>query len=420
MPLRTAPVRAPVLAPLLVVAITAGLLAPGLTSPRAAEPGERYRVSADELPEPYATESAGVRPETVARPEGHGLDVPDGFTASLWADGLSHPREMLVLPDGSVLLAEPREGHITRLWDNDNDGRADDRWAFLTGYAAPYGMVLDGRSFYFADLSGVFRVALNDAFAPEGTPERVVPAGTIGGTMGHWSRNLELSADGETLFVAVGSRGNIAEEEPPRATILSVDLTAQPPVQPEVFAAGLRNPIGLDIHPETGALYTVVNERDGMGDGLVPDYLTAVEEGQFYGWPYAYTGQNPQPDFASLRPDLVDASVVPDLLFQAHSAPIDLLFPRPQTMPADFSEGAFVTLRGSWNRSDPLGYMVAFAPFLEGRPTGEYVVFATGFRLNEGAPAEVWGRPTGLAQLPDGSLLVADDTGRTIWRIAPE
>ncbi|MEQ9812439.1 MAG: PQQ-dependent sugar dehydrogenase [Azospirillaceae bacterium] len=407
-------------APFLAIVLSAGLLAPVPAGAQIAEPDERYRVTVDDLPEPYATGSAGVRPETVSRPDGHSLQVPEGFSASLWADGLSHPREMLVLPDGSVLLAEPRQGHITRLWDNDNDGRSDDRWTFLSGHAAPYGMVLDGRTFYFADLSGVFRVDLDDGFAPEGTPERLVPAGTIGGTMGHWSRNLELSADGETLFVAVGSRGNIAEEEPPRATILAIDLTVEPPVTPQVFASGLRNPIGLDIHPETGALYTVVNERDGMGDGLVPDYLTAVEEGQFYGWPYAYLGPNPQPDFASLRRDLVEATVVPDLLFQAHSAPIDLMFPRARTMPAEFAEGAFVTLRGSWNRSDPLGYMVVFAPFHEGRPTGEYVAFATGFRLNEGAPAEVWGRPTGLAQLPDGSLLVADDTGRTIWRIAPE
>ncbi|MBP5858785.1 PQQ-dependent sugar dehydrogenase [Marivibrio halodurans] len=385
-------------------------------------PGERFRVEAADLPEPYATQSVANSVNTVRRPETFELLVPEGFEATLFADDLSHPRNLVVTGDGSVYLAQSRAGVIARLRDSDGDGRADRRETLLDDFARPHGLALHDGFLYFADLEAVWRATIRD----DGTlaeAERLTEPGALGPGSGHWTRNIAIAPDASALFVAIGSRGNIAEEPEPRATIQRFAMKADGTLGARsTHATGLRNPVGTAFHPETGDLYTVVNERDGMGDGLVPDYLTRVEEGAFYGWPYAYAGGLPQPDYAEDRPDLVEATVMPDMLIQSHSAPIGLAFLDGADVPADWRDDALIALRGSWNAAIPRGYKVVRAVFEDGTPTGDYVNFATGFRLDDpdeapNGPADVWGRPTGVAVMPDGSILISDDTGGTIWRV---
>ncbi|MCB9948350.1 MAG: PQQ-dependent sugar dehydrogenase [Rhodospirillaceae bacterium] len=399
-----------------VAAVSVLMLA---TGPAAAQaPGEGIEVRAQDLPAPYQSQSVGNSPETVGRPEGTVLAVPQGFTASIFAEGLIHPREMEVLPSGDVLLAEPRAGRITLLRDADGDGRAEGISTFAAGLSAPHGMELRPDGLYVADLVGVWRLAYRPgATAAGGPPQQITPRGAFGIPDGHWSRTLVFHPDGSRFYVAIGSQANIEEEAEPRATIqeFRADGSGQ-----RTFAAGLRNPVGIAFQPGTQSLFAVVNERDGLGDRLVPDYLTQVADGGFYGWPYAYIGPNPQPGFADRRPDLVAATVVPDLLFESHSAPLGLVFYQGDQFPADYRGDAFVALHGSWNRADPAGYFVARVPFEDGRPAGGYEVFASGFRIGGTGRARVWGRPAGVAVAADGALLIADDTGGTVWRVAFE
>lgn len=400
------------------LALAALLLFP--LSAMAQQVGQRFEVTVADLPEPYASASARNGPQTVARPSDASLNVPDGFSATLFAEGLTHPRELVELPNGDVLVSEPRAGHVLLLRDADHDGVAETSEIFIDGLIAPYGLAVQGYLLYIADARGVWRVpyTLGDLHAPS-TPELVTDLGVFGSGQGHWSRSLVFHPTEPRFYIGVGSRGNIDVEAEPRATIMEFTLTNGSPAPGRVFATGLRNPIGVAFYPGSTDLFTVVNERDGMGDGLVPDYLTRVDDGAFYGWPYAYLGSNPQPDFAELRLDLVAVSVVPDLLFMAHSAPIDVVFYDGGAFPADYDGDAFVSLRGSWNRSDPTGYMIVRVPFSDGAPEGGYEVFATGFRLDDGTQrAQVWGRPTGLLVTLNGGLLIADDTSGTIWRIA--
>lgn len=386
-------------------------------------PGERFRVEAADLPAPYATQSVANSVNTVPRPADLELRVPEGFEATLFADGLSHPRNLVVAADGSVYLAQSRDGVIARLRDGDGDGRADRRETLLDGFARPHGLALHDGFLYVADLDAVWRAPIREDGTLAGA-ERLTEPGALGGGSGHWTRNIAIAPDASALFVAIGSRGNIAEEPEPRATIQRFAMKADGTLGARsTHAAGLRNPVGTAFHPETGDLYTVVNERDGMGDGLVPDYLTRVAEGTFHGWPYAYAGGLPQPGYAEERPDLVEATVMPDMLIQSHSAPIGLAFLAGADVPVDWRDDALIALRGSWNAAIPRGYKVVRAVFADGAPTGEYVNFATGFRLDDpdeapNGPADVWGRPTGVAVMPDGAILISDDTGGTIWRVS--
>ncbi|MGO4127221.1 sorbosone dehydrogenase family protein [Inquilinus sp. YAF38] len=397
----------------------AALLAiPLITLPAAAQdiaPGTKFEVRPDALPRPYATDAVANSSETVARTDAMRPQVPKGMTATLFATGLSGPREMLVLPDRSILVSEPGAGRISRLVAPNPPARAG-AMPFLTGLDQPYGMALRRDALYVADLDGLWRVpyAPGDAKA-QARPQRITSDGAFDGGNGHHSRNLIWDPASDRFFVAIGSRSNIAEEPAPRATI---QVFAADGSGGRTYASGLRNPVGLALQPGTGLLYTVVNERDGLGNGLVPDYLTVVQEGGFYGWPYAYLGRNPQPDLADKKPDLVRQAIVPDLLFESHSAPLDVVFYDGSMFP-DWRGDALVTLHGSWNRADPIGYMVVRVPFRDGKPVGGYEALATGFRVNRGdGAAQVWGRPAGIAVLPDGAILVSDDEGGTIWRIA--
>jgi glucose/arabinose dehydrogenase len=400
--------------------IAGALLAMPLAKPVPAEVGERIQVSPKDLPPPYATRSASNSPRVVTRPPSAAPKAPAGFEVTLFASGLSHPRHLIVAANGDVLLAEPSEDQITLLRDADGDGRAELVQPFVEKLDRPHGLQIHEGYLYIGDTERVWRLPYHPGDTkPRGPLERVTAEGAIGAGNGHWTRNVAVSADGRQLYVSIGSAGNIAEEQAPRATIqvFALDPQSAAARSQTTFAGGLRNAVGIAFYPGTNRLYAVVNERDGLGDGLVPDYLTEVRQGAFYGWPYSYIGSHPQPNYADRRPDLVRRAVVPDLLFLSHSAPIGLIFYQGRQFPEEYRGNAFVTLRGSWNASKPVGYQVARVPFRAGKPEGGYEIFLDGFRIGGNDRAEVWGRPAGIAEMPDGSLLVADDTGKTIWKV---
>ena len=410
----------PGLRPIAALTLLAGFLIP----PALAEkPGDRFFIDPDKMAEPYASSSAVNPSSRSSKPSAAALELPPGFTVNLFADKLQHARNIKTAPDSTVFLAQANRGRIVALKDTNGDGKADQRDYFLRGLNRPHGMALHKGWLYVADLDYVRRVPWQPGQRVAGeTLEKLTPEGALGPGTGHWTRNLTISPDGKWLYVSIGSRGNIGEEPLPRASIQRFELKPDGTLgRQDTFAAGLRNPVGVGFHPGNGKLYTVVNERDGMGDGLVPDYFTSVKEGGFYGWPYAYIGPNPMPGQAEKAPDLVKASLVPDVLIRSHSAPLGLTFLDQANVPSDWKDDALVTLHGSWNAADATGYKLIRVPFENGEPTGEYINFLTGFHLNPGAKdqsASVWGRPVGLAVLPDGSILMSEDANHTIWRIS--
>lgn len=379
-------------------------------------PGQRFEVRPDALPAPYATPSAGNGSERVTRPRSAVPRVPQGFRAAVFAKGLDHPRWMTVAANGDVLLAEPREDKVTLLRDGDGDGRAELTVTFADGFERPHGLAIQGEFLYVADVRGVWRMRYKPGqLKIEDKPQRVTKPDAFGPPGGHWTRNIVFHPNGSRFYVAIGSRGNITEDPEPRATVqeFSADGTVQ-----RTFASGLRNPVGIAFYPKSDHLYVVVNERDGMGDGLVPDYLTRIRLGDFLGWPFAYIGNHPQPGLGEKKPELVAKTKTPDVLFQSHSAPLGLVFYDRSQFPQKYRMGAFVALHGSWNAAKPTGYKVVFVPFQGGKPEGGYENFATGFWVRGTRTAYVWGRPAGLALARDGSLLVADDVANVVWRIS--
>lgn len=376
-------------------------------------------VSLNSLPAPYQSASTIKPAQMVPIPDNPVLQVPAGFEVNVFAGGLTKPRWLAVTPTGDLLVTETPENRIRLLRDTNGDGVADARTTFAgpeNGLNQPFGMVFAGNYFYVGNTDSVVRFPYtNGQLQITGTGEKI--ADLPGG--GHWTRTLALSPDGQQLYVAVGSNSNVTPEELPRASVqvMNLDGTNQ-----RTFASGLRNPTGLDFNPVTGKLYTVVNERDGLGNDLVPDYLTGLSAGEYYGWPYAYLASNrvdPRRTVngVSERPDLVASTRTPDLLFQAHSAPLGLQFYDGQTFPQQYRNGAFVAFRGSWNRDQGTGYKLVFAPFgADGRPQGSYQDFLTGFMLDPAGPT-TWGRPVGLQTMPDGSLLVAEEENNRIYRI---
>ncbi len=400
-----------------LAAWTLGVILAAAAAPAAEMPvpGQRFEVKPADLPRPYATPSARNSSRLALLPPGASLQVPAGFRATIFADGLSHPRNLVAAADGAVFLAQSREGEVTLLRDTDGSGAADVIAPFITGLLLPHGLALRNGYLYVADSDFVRRFLIGGARAPlaPGAGEVLTGRGAFGRPGGHWTRNLALSPDGQRIYVAIGSASNLSEEPAPRATVQIFEDGSQ-----RTLAAGLRNPVGIAVYPGTDDVYVVVNERDGLGDELVPDYLTRIREGEFFGWPYAYTGAIPQPGLGDRRPDLVAQSKVPDVLFRSHSAPLGLVFYDGAQFPAEFRGDAFVALHGSWNAAEPRGYMVARVPFENGRPLGWYEAFATGFWAAGTSTALVIGRPAGLAVAADGALLVADDAGGRVWRIA--
>ncbi len=385
----------------------AGTLEPRENFAAEHEIGRRFRIDPASLPPPGLEPSASNGPRPIGY-SGQGLRVPPGFTASLVATGIRNPRRLLVLANGDVLVAQQSAGAVLLLRDG-GAGQAA-RQIYADGFNGPYGLAWRGNDLLVADQDGIWRVA-----APGARPEPVIRRGVFGADRGHNNRPLAIDPRTGALFAGVGSLGNIGVEPEPKATIQRFDADGS---NQTTQAAGTRNPTALAIHPQTGELWAGVQERDGLGDNLPSDYLIRVRPGGFYGWPYAYLGPNPQPGFAEHAPDRVAATIVPDLLFQAHSSLLDFLFYEGGQFPPYYRGGVFAALKGSWNRSLPTGYKLVFAPFANGSPAGYYENFATGFWAAGEQRAEVWGRPAALAVARDGSLLVADDTGGTIWRIA--
>jgi len=413
--------------------------APSVTDPAQLpdqEIGRRISVKPEDLPPPYTKPVAASRSLTVPY-AGQVPRVPQSFTVTPFVTGLVHPRRLLVLPNGDVLVAEQKVGYLTLLRDHDGDGRADWIERHAEGFNGPYGLAWRDGDVLVADQDGIWKVphragALRAGRSSEQkvadvppeerkpTPhivgeDMITSKGVFGIVQGHANRHLAIDPKDGALFVGVGSSGNIGVEPDVKATIqrFEADGSGQ-----STYASGMRNPTALAFQPGTGDLYAVVQERDGLGDRLVPDYLTRVEKGAFYGWPYSYIGKNPQPGFAQMRPDKVQSAVVPDLLFEAHSSLLDLVFYTGDQFPSDYRGDVFVALKGSWNRSEPTGYKVVRVPFKDGKPQGFYENFMTGFWTGGINRAEVWGRPAALAVAKDGALLVADDTGGTIWRVA--
>jgi glucose/arabinose dehydrogenase len=411
-------------------ACTAGLLA---------QSSDQARVK---LPPPYATPSAVNFPKVIGWPAGKTPSAPKRFQVDLFAGDLEGPRWLLVLPNNDVLVAQsrterlakiepaieeglrqagslgPSPNQITLLRDADHDGTFEFRSVLLAGLRQPFGMLLLNDRLYVANTDSVVRYPYKvGETRVTAAPEKIVDL-PAGGYNNHWTRNIIASPDGQKLYITVGSQTNADEEgldakQPHRAAILQVNPDGS---GLRVFASGLRNPNGMDWAPGTNTLWTVVNERDLLGDDLVPDFFTSVRDGGFYGWPYSYFGQHQDPRQKGKRPDLVARALMPDVPTGAHTASLGLTFYRGQAFPQRFRNGAFIGQHGSWNRSAFSGYRVVFVPFDNGRPTGPIEDFVTGFIASE-ERKEVYGRPVGVAVLGDGSLLVADDAGGRIWRV---
>jgi glucose/arabinose dehydrogenase len=381
----------------------------------------------------------------VGWPDGASPEAGAGLRVEAFARELDHPRWLYVLPNGDVLVAEsnapagegggivdwvmgrvmeragagvPSADRITLLRDGDGDGEAETRTVFIDGLHSPFGMALVGRDFYVANTDALVRFDYEPgATRIEGEGEKIVslPAGKLNQ---HWTRNVIANEDGTRLYVTVGSASNIAdngiEAEERRAAILEVDPEAR---TSHVYASGLRNPNGLDWEPVSGELWTTVNERDGLGGDLVPDYMTAVEPGGFYGWPYSYFGDHLDHRVEPQRPDLVATAIVPDYALGAHTASLGLAFYEADLLPPRYRDGAFVAQHGSWNRKPLAGYRVIYVPFAEGEPAGRPADVLTGFVNDDG---EAQGRPVGVAVDARGAVLVADDVGNAIWRLVPE
>ncbi len=378
------------------------------------------RITVADLPAPFATTSATKGADVVDVPADAVLNVPDGFAVQVFAE-MNGPRAMAVTPEGDVLVAESQGHRLVRLRDADGDGVAEAREVVATradnGLNRPFGLVVHRGALYVASTDKLVRFDWpggSGAVTGMGTTLATFPGG------GHWTRGLALTPDSSALFVAIGSRSNVDVEEAPRATIQRVPLAGGTMT---TFADGLRNPVGMDVHPATGVLYTVVNERDGLGDDLVPDFLTSVQSGAFYGWPYTYlTPAKLDPrrmrDGASERPDLAVRTTTPEVLFQAHSAALGIAFGHRTRFPARYQSGAFVAMRGSWNRSEGTGYKIAFVPFTAaGRAEGGYEDFLTGFLTDPSGPT-TFARPVGLVVARDGSLLLSEDGNGRIYRIS--
>jgi len=404
------------------------------------------KTTKKQLPSPYATKSVTNYSNVIGWKEGETPKAPEGFMVTKYADGFDNPRWMYVTPNGDVLVAESNSNYsipkqvgaaiigagksnelshsadmIVLLRDTDHDGKPDVREAFATkenGLNQPFGMLVIGDWFYVGNTDALLRFPYKKGQTKlEGKGEKLLelPAGKHNR---HWTRNLIANADHSKIYIAVGSGTNVAEEgfenEINRADILEINPDGS---GLQVYASGLRNPVGMDWAPGTKTLWTAVNERDELGNNLVPDYLTSVKQGGFYGWPYSYWGQNVDPRVKPQKPELVKKTIVPEVDLGSHTASLGLTFYTGKSFPDKYKNGAFIAQHGSWNRDPISGYKVVFVPFAAGKPSGKAEDFLTGFVVDPNKN-EVRGRPVGIIQLPDGSLLLTDDKTNNIWRIS--
>ncbi len=385
------------------------------------EPGVRRRITVADLPAPYATRSVDNGPHQIARPENAWPKAPAGFKVDLFATGLQNPRATITAPNGDIFVAESQANRIHLLRAASGAGKAEQATVFAEGLDLPFGLAFyppgpNPQWLYVGNTGSVVRIPYrNGDTRARGRAEMVISDIPSGGRLrggGHWTRDLQFSRDGRKLYVSVGSRSNVSDDpgETRRACVLEFnpDGTGE-----RIFASGIRNAVGLALHPVTGELWGSVNERDELGDHLPPDYITSIKPGGFYGWPWYYIGGHQDPRHPGKHPELREKVIVPDVLVQSHSASLDMCFYTGSQFPREFRGDAFAAEHGSWNRARRTGYKVIRVPFRGNKATGEYEDFLTGFVTPEG---DVWGRPVGVTVARDGALIVTDDGGNCVWR----
>jgi glucose/arabinose dehydrogenase len=400
---------------------------PGLRTGRAAlgdfrgdGPGVRRRITTADLPPPFSTPSAQNGPDVVSPPAGVHPQVPPGFRVDVFAHDLVGPRLLRVSPSGDLFVAESQAGRVRVLRAKDGARAAEREETFAMGLDRPFGIAFypsgpEPQWVYVAETNAVIRFPYRHGDMTARGEPRTIVASLTEAPGGHWTRDVGFSLDGQQMFVSVGSASNVAEsdsDERDRADVLVFDPEGR---DRHVFASGIRNCVGLAVHASTGDLWCSTNERDGLGDDLVPDYITRVRHGGFYGWPWYYLGNHEDPRHAGERPDLAGAAIVPDVLLQSHSAPLQMTFYDASAFPSKYRGSAFVSLHGSWNRGKRTGPKVIAVPLQGGAPTGDYEDFMTGFVVSDDA---VWARPVGVAVARDGALIVSEDGNGTVWRIA--
>lgn len=361
------------------------------------------------LPAPYATPSATNPPKVVPQPDGRQLTVPAGFTVTEFASGFAKPRIMLQLPSGAVLVSDSvPNGKVIAL---SNGGK--ERKELLTGLAKPFGLALKDGFLYVSEDEAIKRYKLDEKALSVGAGEVVVSL--KGYNKGHWSRGIAFDPKTGKMYVSVGSGSNVDTGDPENRA--AVNVYNADGSGAEIFATGLRNPVSIRFNPANNVLWTTVQERDGLGDDLVPDFFTSVKKGGFYGWPYAYIGPNEEPRHKGEAPEKVAKTLVPDVVLPSHVAAMDFIFYTGKSFPAKYRNGAFVAQHGSGNRSKRIGYNVVFIPFKGGKPVGTTEEFLGGWMIDAGQ-REVWGRPVGLLQLADGSLLISEDGNNKVWHVS--
>ena len=388
-------------------------------------PGVRRRITPADLPKPYQTKSAFNDARLVPRPAGALPKVPEGFEVEEFLSGLTNPRLLRVAPNGDIFVAESRANRVRVIRPSKDNRKPEINEVYAADLKRPFGIEFypngaNPQYIYIGNTDSIVRFPYkNGDLKPSGKPEVIVPDISAGGELrggGHWTRDIAFSRDNKKMYVSIGSRSNVWEnpndDEKNRATILEYNPDG---TGFRVYVSGIRNAVGITVHPQTGDLWASVNERDGLGDDLVPDYITRVRDGSFFGWPWFYIGSNQDPRHEGKFPELRDKVSVPDVLLQSHSASLQMLFYTGKMFPDEYRNDGFAALHGSWNRERRTGYKVIRVPQNRGVPTGEYEDFMTGFVTAEGG---VWGRPVGVAVARDGSLLVSDDGSNTIWRVS--
>jgi len=387
------------------------------------KPGRIRKISVNDLPEPFVTKSSNNGADVVARPDNVWPMAPAGFKVELYASGLDNPRWLRTAPNGDIFLAESDAGQIRLFRGMTAEGKPEQMSIFASGLKRPYGIAFyppgsDPKWIYVGNTNEIVRFAYHSGdLKVSGKPEHIADLPTSAD--GHWTRAIEFSPDGKKMFVAVGSGSNVDDPdthpgEKNRADILTCNPES---CELQVYAYGIRNAGGgIAVNPDTGELWCSVNERDALGDNLVPDYITHVQEGGFYGWPWWYMGAHQDPRLAGKHPELKEKAIVPDVLLQPHNASLELTFYEADKYPAEYHGDIFASEHGSWNKAVRVGYEVIRVPLHQtGHATGEYQDFLTGFVLPDG---HVWGRPVGITTAPDGSLLVSDDGSNSIWRVS--
>ncbi len=385
------------------------------TRASAASPLSHHEIKPSDLPPAKLETDVTNGPRMVPRPEGAKLNLPPGFEATTFAEGgFTRPRWMALAPNGDVFLSDSAPlGKIIILRDTNKDGVADERFTFVENQLQPFGVAFWKDYLYVGNTNAVVRFAYAPGQTKASGPGEKIADLPGKGYREHWTRNILFSPDGKKMYVTVGSESNVSvEADPMRATIMEYNPDGS---GKRIFASGTRNPIGLAWLKKR--LWAAVQERDRLGDDLPPDYVTEIRDGGFYGWPYAYNGPNEDPRRAGERPDLVKKTILGDVLIQAHSAILGLVFYNSKMFPAEYRGDAFVALHGSWNRTKRTGYKIIRIRFKNGKPVGGYDDFLTGWMLDENR-REVWGRPVGLLVLSDGSMLITDDGANKIWRVS--